>query len=77
MRSLWRWVKPGRGSPWNKAMNSSNAMLYTRFVIGEDTLSRTSAFKFCPCAIFSTTIKSLISVLVIEELTCRLVVGVH
>ena len=36
-------------------------MLYTRFVIGEETLSRTSAFNFCHCAIFSTAIKSCIS----------------
>jgi hypothetical protein len=35
-------------------------MLYTRFVIGEETLSSTSVFNFCHCAIFSTTIKSLI-----------------
>ena len=45
-------VKPGRGSCWNQAMNSSSAMLYTRFVIGEETLSSTSAFNFaqgaCP-----------------------------
>jgi hypothetical protein len=36
-------VKPGRGSCWNHAMNSFKAMLYTRFVIGEETLSSTSA----------------------------------
>src|SRR6266852_5746621 len=35
-------------------------MLYTRFVIGDETLSSTSAFNFCHCAIFSTAIKSFI-----------------
>jgi transposase InsO family protein len=32
-------VKPGRGACWNHTRNSSRAMLYTRFVIGEETLS--------------------------------------
>jgi hypothetical protein len=32
-------VKPGRGACWNQAMNSFRAMLYTRFVIGEETLA--------------------------------------
>ena len=41
-------VKPGRGACWNQARNSSSAMLYTRFVIGEETLSCTSAFSFSP-----------------------------
>ena len=36
-------LKPGRGSSRNHAMNSSSAMLYTRRVIGEETLSSTSA----------------------------------
>ena len=53
-------VKPGRGACWNQAMNSSSAMLYTRRVIGEETLSSTSAFNLCHSAIFSTTIKSFI-----------------
>jgi hypothetical protein len=35
-------------------------MLYTRFVIGEETLSSTSVFNFCHCAIFSRLIKSFI-----------------
>src|SRR5437762_4456862 len=30
-------VKPGRGACWNQGRNSSSAMLYTRFVIGEET----------------------------------------
>ena len=51
-------VKPGRGSCLNHAINSSSAMLYTRFVIGEETLSSTSDFNLCHCAIFSTTTKS-------------------
>ena len=54
-------VKPGRGACWNQAMNSSSAMLYTRRVIGEETLSSTSAFSRSHCAIFSTAIKSSIS----------------
>jgi hypothetical protein len=32
-------LKPGRGACWNHAINSFSAMLYTRFVIGEETLS--------------------------------------
>jgi hypothetical protein len=53
-------VKPGRGASRNQAINSSSAMLYTLFVMGEETLSSTRAFNFCHCAIFSTAIKSLI-----------------
>jgi hypothetical protein len=34
-------VKPGRSACWNHATNSFSAMLYTRFVIGEETLSST------------------------------------
>jgi len=45
-------VKPGRGACWNQPRNSSNAMLYTRFVIGEETLSSTSVFSFSHPAIF-------------------------
>jgi hypothetical protein len=37
---------------WNHAMNSFRAMLYTRFVIGEETLSSTSVFNFSHWAIF-------------------------
>ena len=53
-------VKPGRGACWNQSKNSSSAMLYTRRVIGEETLSSTSAFNLCHSAVFSTTIKSFI-----------------
>src|SRR6267154_1177450 len=53
-------VKPGRGACRNQAINSSSAMLYTRFVIGEETLSSTSVFNFCHCAIFSRLINSFI-----------------
>src|SRR5579863_3084735 len=53
-------VKPGRGACWNQAINSFNAMLYTRFVIGDETLSSTSVFNCSHCAIFSTAIKSFI-----------------
>lgn len=41
----------GRSSSLNQARNSSNAMLYTRFVIGEDTLSSTRVFNLCQFAI--------------------------
>src|SRR6185369_8241086 len=51
-------VKPGRGACWNQPRNSSSAMLYTRRVIGEETLSSTSDFNFCHWAIFSSTTKS-------------------
>jgi len=40
-------------------------MLYTRFVIGEETLSSTSVFNFCHCAIFSRLINSFIQAPVI------------
>jgi hypothetical protein len=40
-------------------------MLYTRFVIGEETLSSTIPFSFSQPAIFCTAIKSLILFLVI------------
>src|SRR5579863_4157790 len=53
-------VKPGRGACWNHAINSFSAMLYTRLVIGEETLSSTSAFNFSHCAIFSIAINSFI-----------------
>src|SRR5262249_49427125 len=53
-------VKPGRGACWNHARNSSSAMLYTRFVIGDDTLSSTICFNFSHCAGFSTTVRSCI-----------------
>jgi hypothetical protein len=42
----------GRGACWNHPINSSSAMLYTRFVIGEETLSSTSVFNFSQPAIF-------------------------
>src|SRR5579862_6203942 len=58
-------VKPGRGACWNHTRNSFRAMLYTRFVIGEETLSSTSAFSFSQCASFSTRTKSFIFVFVI------------
>src|ERR1035437_10271602 len=53
-------VKSGRGACWNHAINSLSAMLYTRFVIGEETLSSTSAFNFSHWAILSITTKSFI-----------------
>src|SRR5579872_3241046 len=56
-------VKPGCGACRNQSMNSSNTMLYTRRVIGEDTLSSTSAFNLFHSAGLSTTIRSFIFVL--------------
>src|ERR1700691_4583827 len=53
-------VKPGRGACWNHSINSFSAMLYTLFVIGEETLSSTSVFNFSHWAIFSTAINSFI-----------------
>jgi len=52
-------VKPGRGS-WmdSHAKNSSSPRLYTRRVIGEETLSSTSDFSFCQWFVCGTTIKS-------------------
>ena len=58
-------VKPGRGACWNHPIISSNAMLYTLFVIGDETLSRTRVFNFCHCAIFSRLINSFIQTPVI------------
>jgi hypothetical protein len=49
-----------RGSNQYHPMDSSNAMLYTRRVIGEDTLSSTSVYRRCHSASFSTIIKSFI-----------------
>ena len=48
-------LKPGRGACWNHSINSFSAILYTRFVIGEETLSRTSAFTFSPAQSFLTS----------------------
>ena len=42
------WVKPGRGACWNQLRNSYRAMLYTRFVIGEEALSSTTRLQFLP-----------------------------
>jgi hypothetical protein len=53
-------VNPGRGACWNHSINSLSAMLYTRFVMGEETLSSTNAFNFSHCAIFSIAISSFI-----------------
>ncbi len=39
----------GRASSMNQAMNSSSPRLYTRRVIGDETLSSTSAFNLCQC----------------------------
>ena len=41
-------VKPGRGSRLYHSKNSSSPRLYTRFVIGEETESRTSGLQPVP-----------------------------
>ena len=41
-------VKPGRGACWNHARNSSSAMLYTRFVIGERDAIEHERLQFLP-----------------------------
>ncbi len=52
-------VKPGRGAlAGTMRENLLSAMLYTRFVMGELTLSSTRAFSFVHPAIFCTAIKS-------------------
>jgi hypothetical protein len=56
----YRALDTGRGACWNHAINSFRAMLYTRFVIGEETLSSTSVFNFSHWAIFSIATKSFI-----------------
>jgi hypothetical protein len=53
-------VKPVRDDCWSQVMNSSSAKLYTRRVIGEETLSRTSAFNRCQSADFSIVLKEFI-----------------
>src|ERR1035441_2104852 len=61
-------VKPARGSCANQAKNSSSPRLYTRFVIGDETLSRTRAFNLRQSdALFATAI-SLISVLLMGHI---------
>ncbi len=49
-----------RGACWNQGCFLSSAMLYTRFVIREETLSSGRVFNFYHWVIFSTTIKSFI-----------------
>src|ERR1051326_3122998 len=58
-------LKPGRGASLNQAINSSRAMLYTRRVIGEETLSSTSAFNRSHSAAFSTKATSFIFLLLL------------
>jgi hypothetical protein len=50
----------GRSSFVNQAMNSSNPRLYTRRVIGDDTLSSTSAFNRRHSKALSATTKAFI-----------------
>jgi hypothetical protein len=50
-------VNPGRASWPYQAMNSSKPRLYTRRVIGEETLSKTKAFSLCHSLVCGTTIK--------------------
>jgi hypothetical protein len=49
----------GRASSMNQAMNSSSPRLYTRRVIGGDTLSSTSAFNLCQCCSLSCATTSV------------------
>src|ERR1017187_9445920 len=53
-------VKPGRGSWAYQQKNSSRAILYTRFVIGDETLSRTRDFIRRHSFVLSTTVNSFI-----------------
>ena len=53
-------VKPGRGSRPYHSKNSSSPRLYTRRVIGDETLSSTNRFNRCQWAACGTTIKSVI-----------------
>ena len=48
-------LKPVRDSRLYHSKNSSSAMLYTRRVIGEETLSNTSPLSFCHSAVLFTT----------------------
>jgi hypothetical protein len=53
-------VNPGRGSSRYHSKNSSSPRLYTRRVIGEETLSSTRRFNRCQWAACGTTVKSVI-----------------
>ena len=53
-------VKPGRGSWAYQAKNSSRAMLYTRFLIGDETESSTRLFIRRHSVALSTTVNSFI-----------------
>jgi hypothetical protein len=53
-------VNPGRGSRPYYSKNSSSPRLYTRRVIGEETLSSTNRFSLCQWAACGTAIKSVI-----------------
>ena len=50
----------GRASSMNQAMNSSSPRLYTRRVIGDDTLSSTSAFNLRHSVARSATTSSFV-----------------
>src|SRR5882672_12144634 len=53
-------LKPGRGACAYQFMNSFRAMLYTRRVIGDETLSRTSVLSLYQSAAFAAKTKSFI-----------------
>ena len=61
-------VKPGRGSRRYQSKNSSKAMLYTRFVIGDETLSSTRAFILRHSVALSTTVNSFILCLLLVNI---------
>src|SRR6185436_12179603 len=50
-------LNPGRGASRNQSRNSFSAMLYTRRVIGEETLSRTNFLRKFHSAAFSAKTK--------------------
>src|ERR1017187_6798462 len=61
-------VKPGRGSWPYQAKNSSSPRLYTRLVIGEETLSRTRVFNLRQSAALFANAISFISVLLMGHI---------
>src|ERR1035437_4140518 len=61
-------VNPGRGSCPYHSKNSSSPRLYTRRVIGDETLSSTNPFHLRQSVGCGTTIKSVIYVLLMGDI---------
>src|ERR1035441_4434616 len=61
-------AKPGRGSSRYQSKNSCRAMLYTRFVIGDETESSTRLFIRRHSFVFSTTVNSFILCLLLGNI---------